>query len=331
MGHNLLNRSVARDIGGPITFHNQTAIVTGAGSGIGRAIAILLAKRGARVLVNNRTREKADAVAREITSSGGEAVADGTAIGTHGAARQIIGKAIETFGRIDILINNAAVTSASIPIADTPDDVVGKEIFAINLRGPYELIREVWPTLVQQGYGRILNVCSGAVLGKAGSSAYAASKGGLVGLTSCTALEGREFGIMVNAIWPRAFTRLTSNKDPDYRAWLENRFPPSRIAPVAAFLVSRDVAVTGMNIHVGGGKVGRPLAFVGCTGYFDPSLTPESVRTILIVSSIRRTPSCSILGLNPVSPTSLTTTTTTHLRGGPTPPIRFATDCPVST
>jgi len=259
----------------PIDFSGQVAIVTGAGGGIGRAVALELARRGARVVVNNRTRERAEAVAAEIRAAGGTALADGTKVGTGEAARAVVGLAERTFGSVEILVNNAAV-SIPAPIAELTDAAVD-DVLQTNVRGTLELLRAAWPGMAERRYGRILNMTSGAIWGRGGMSVYAASKGAVLALALDAGQEGRALGIHVNALFPSAFTRMTRSPSGEARARMERDFQPERVAPVAAYLVSREAAVSGMAFHAGGGLAGR-IAFVGSRGHHHPALTAEAVR-----------------------------------------------------
>src|ERR1700722_18254211 len=170
-----------------ISFDGQVAIVTGAAGGIGRAIAFELARRGARILVNDYggdtfghegNAERAEAVAAELRAMGAEAVADGTAVGTADNARRIAGVALKAFGRIDILANNPGVTLPGLITSVSEQDV--ENHIRINLLGPYMLVRAVWPVMQQQRYGRILNTSSNAALGIGANTPYAMSKAGLI-------------------------------------------------------------------------------------------------------------------------------------------------------
>ena len=258
-----------------ISFRSQVAVVTGAGGGIGRAIAVLLAARGAAVVINNRTPGKADAVVAEIVAAGGTALANGEVVGDPGAGSRLAQAVLETFGGIDILVNNAGV-AAHAPLADTTEDDIDCMV-RVNVRGTIDVTRAMWPYMMARAYGRVLNVGSGASLGVARSAVYAATKAHNIGFTNCLAVEGRAAGIAVNAIFPMAATNLTTGTLA-YKEWMARNFPPELVAVVASYLVSRDCAVNGLTFHVGGGKVGR-LAIVGSRpGLFDPDLTPELIR-----------------------------------------------------
>lgn len=256
-----------------IQFDGQCAIVTGAGAGIGRETALLLAARGARVLVNDPAPGAADGVVAEIAAAGGEAVAETTPVGPGDAARNIVQAALDRLGAVDILINNAGI-SRPAPFGEDSDADI-ERVFAVNLLGPYALMRAVWPGMKARGYGRILNTSSSAALGSGISGAYAPTKSGIIGLTKEAAIGGKAHGIAVNAIMPSAHTALLQNHpDPDFRRWIEVNFPARLVAATSAFLVSRKCAVTGEVFSTGGGLVQR-VAFHETAGIIERDLTPE--------------------------------------------------------
>jgi len=263
-----------------IDFAGQAAIVTGAGSGIGRATALLLAARGAKVLVNDCGRDEqgipvGDAVVREIAAAGGEALSNLAPVGTHQTARAIAAAALAAFGRIDILVNNAGIAHPGAFGAISDDEL--DRVMSINLTGPFALMRAVWPTMRSQGYGRIVNLSSSAAFGSGISGPYAVSKAGLIGLTKDGGIAGKACGILVNAVMPQAYTPLLDNHpDPAFRDWMRDRFPPEQVATVIAFLASRDMRANGEIYAAGGGRVAR-IAFAEAEGHFDPALTPEEV------------------------------------------------------
>jgi NAD(P)-dependent dehydrogenase (short-subunit alcohol dehydrogenase family) len=264
-----------------IGFEGQVAIVTGAGAGIGRETALLLAARGASVLVNDPSqgpdgRALAQTVVDEILSTGGRAIAETSAVGAPDSARTIADLALDRFGRIDVLVNNAGI-SRPAPFGEDSDDDIDL-VLAVNLRGPYALMRAVWPVMQAQGYGRILNTVSTAALGSGISGAYAPSKAGLIGLTKDAAISGNPHGILVNALMPTAHTALLDkHPDPEFRRWIEVNFPARLVAATNVFVVSNEMQSSGEIFASGGGLVQR-IAFHETRGFIDKHLTPESMR-----------------------------------------------------
>lgn len=265
--------------GGPLHYDGRVAIVTGAGSGLGREYARLLASRGARVLVNNRTaetapssaRSTAELVAEQIREAGGTAVADTSPVESAEAGQAIVDHALRAFGRLDILINNAggvADKSFRNMTAETFENVID-----VHLLGAFYLASPAWAAMRDQGYGRILNITSAAgLLGNFGQANYGAAKMGLVGLTKVLAVEGRKHDIHVNALAPMARTKMTESLLDDAL-----RLDPGQVAPVACYLVHENCPATGEIYSAGGGRLAR--YFIGLTaGYYQHDLDIESVR-----------------------------------------------------
>ena len=208
--------------GAPLRFDGRVAVVTGAGRGLGREFALLLARRGAAVVVNDigRSRdderyltrganiaEVAQSVVEEISSAGGSAVASTADVSDPTAGEEIVQTAIAAFGGIDIVINNAGI----LPYA--PLEELTSEQFlttlAVHAGGALHLSRAAWPHFRTRGYGRVANVCSsvGVIYGSDNFAAYGSAKGALMGLTRVTAWEGAPFGILVNGLLPNVATR----------------------------------------------------------------------------------------------------------------------------
>jgi NAD(P)-dependent dehydrogenase (short-subunit alcohol dehydrogenase family) len=265
----------------PLTFDGRVAVITGAGGGLGRSHALELARRGARIVVNDLggavdgtggSASAAQAVVAEIEAAGGEAVANTDSIATPEGGEAVIQSAIDAFGQVDIIINNAGIlrdTSFKNMTADVLDPVLD-----VHLRGAFNVTRPAWTRMREQGYGRIVNTTSGAGLfGNFGQANYGAAKMGLVGLTRVLAIEGAKNNIKVNAIAPVAKTRMTE----DLFGALGDAMMPEAISPVVAYLVSEECDVTGEIYSVAGGQVSR--FFNGRTpGYFKKDLTVEDVR-----------------------------------------------------
>jgi NAD(P)-dependent dehydrogenase (short-subunit alcohol dehydrogenase family) len=262
-------------------FDGKVAIVTGAGGGLGRQHALLLASRGARVVVNDlggsvhgdgSDKGPAETVVAEITDQGGEAVAEGSSVATAEGGETLVNTAIDAFGRIDIVVNNAGILRDKTFHNMTPDLL--DPVIDVHLKGAFHVTRPAWIKMREQGYGRVVNTSSNSgILGNFGQSNYGAAKMGLVGLTRVLAAEGAKYNIKVNAIAPLARTRMTE----DLLGDAASRLDPEAVSPVVVWLSHEDVPVSGEIFSVGGGRVAR--FFIGMTeGYFDPKLTVESVR-----------------------------------------------------
>jgi NAD(P)-dependent dehydrogenase (short-subunit alcohol dehydrogenase family) len=266
-----------------IDFDGQVAIVTGAGRGMGRSVALLLARRGASVLVNDYggdefgnpgTSREAEAVAEEIRAAGGKAAANSTTVSDGASADEIVNAALAAFGRVDVLINNAG--GSTIAPLDELADAALERVMRTNYWGAYMLIRRVWAHMRAQRYGRIINVCSSAVLGIGTIAPYSSAKAAMVGLTHEAAIEGKPHGILVNGTFPAGYSRLAAKSAEDARRWLETYFQPELVAQAYAYFASREMQHTGEIYSVGAGRVSR-IAFVNNDGYFNRELTPELV------------------------------------------------------
>ena len=283
-----------------LRFDDQVAVITGAGGGLGKQYALLLASRGARVVVNDKggsvtggasNTEAADAAAEEIRQLGGEAVADSHSVSSPEGGDAIIGTALRAWGRVDIVINNAGIVRAA-PFEEMTAEQL-EPLLDVHLKGAFYVTRPAWKVMREQGYGRVLNTCSAAgILGASGMSNYGSAKTGLIGLTRVLAAEGANQNIKVNAIAPIAYTRMLAHsiegaeqpEDASARAVLDDlvsqylqKLDPAQVAPVAAFLTHRDCLVSGEIYTVGAGHVSR--FFIGRTkGFYSPALSVEDVR-----------------------------------------------------
>lgn len=282
-----------------LRFDGQVGVITGAGRGLGRAYACLLAARGARVVVNDLGRsvtgagsrqDAAGATANDIIDGGGLAVADTSDIATAAGGQAVIDTALNTWGRVDIVINNAG-TVQDCAFDEMSDDRVSP-LLDVHLKGAFFVTRPAWKVMRENGYGRIVNTCSAAgILGAERMSNYGAAKTGLIGLTRVLAAEGASLGIKVNAIAPIAATRMldhsmnsvTELADEAAAAVAEevmrpflSRLDPALVAPVVAFLAHRQCPVSGEIYTAGAGHVSR--FFIGRTpGYRNPTLSTEDV------------------------------------------------------
>lgn len=272
-----------------LRFDGRTAIVTGAGSnpGLGRAHALLLAARGANVVVNDIGSDpamrnypgeaSAEAVVAEILSAGGRAAASTHSVASVEGAQAIVQTALDAFGGVDILVNNAAISvGAAIDEMSAAD--YDRHI-AVNLMGTLWCCRAAWPHMAAKGYGRIVNTTSSAMTGFARQAAYAASKGGVWALTRTLAAEGAAHGIKANAISPGAFTRLVSSMledDSPLLAAAREHMPPQLSSPVVALLAHEQCPVTGECIDSAGGAVQR--TYIARTkGLVDTGQTAETL------------------------------------------------------
>ena len=265
-----------------IDLDGRVAVVTGAGGGLGREHALLLAKRGAKVVVNdlggNRAgegsdEEMADRVVAEIEEAGGEAVANYASVADVDGAESIIQDALDTFGRIDVVVNNAGILRDVTFAKLTPEalDLVLK----VHLYGTFYVSMAAWNHLKEQGYGRIVNTTSGSGLyGNFGQSNYSAAKLGITGLTRTLAHEGRKYGVNANVIAPVAASRMTEDIMPPA---LLDLLQPENVSGLVTYLASEACQTTGEIFSVGGGYIARVAIMEGQGVAFDHTPTPEEV------------------------------------------------------
>lgn len=269
-----------------IRFDDRVAIVTGAGAGLGRIYALELAKRGAKVVVNDLggardgsgdgSQGPADQVVDEIQALGGQAVASYDSVATGEGGERIVNTALEAFGTVDILINNAGILHDKSFLKMTPQN--WQLVLDVHLNGAYNVSRPAFAVMKAKSYGRILMTTSAAGLyGNFGQSNYAAAKMGLVGLMNTLKLEGERYHIKVNTIAPVAASRLTEDILPS--ELLEN-MKPELVAPMALYLVSEHCPVTGNIYNVGMGCISRAAVLTGSgtiVGNSGKIPTPEEV------------------------------------------------------
>jgi NAD(P)-dependent dehydrogenase (short-subunit alcohol dehydrogenase family) len=269
------------DMSESMDFEGKVVIVTGAGGGLGRAHALLFARHGARVIVNDlggsahgegANASAADRVVAEIRDEGGEAVANHDSV-TDGD--KIVQNALDTYGRVDVVINNAGILrdKSFAKMEDTDWDLV----YRVHVEGAYKVTRAAWHHLRAQNYGRIIFTSStSGIYGNFGQANYGMAKLGLYGLTRTLAIEGRKNNILVNAIAPTGGTRMTEGLIP---ASVFDLLKPELVSPLVVFLGSEQCPDSGGLYEVGGGWMGKVRWERSLGAGFDPNegFSPEDV------------------------------------------------------
>jgi NAD(P)-dependent dehydrogenase (short-subunit alcohol dehydrogenase family) len=261
-------------------FDGKVAIITGAGGGLGREHALMMASRGGLVVVNDlggaidgsgSDKGAAERVVDEIKEAGGEAVADANSVATPEGGASIVQSAIDAFGRVDIVVNNAGILRDKSFHNMTPD--LWGPVIDVHLNGAYHVTSAAWPRMREQGYGRIVCTASGAgIFGNFGQANYGAAKMGLVGFTRVLAVEGASKNIKANVIAPVAKTRMTE----DLLGPLGDKVAPEYVSPIVTYLAHETCEPTGRVFSVAGGRVAEIFIAEG-PGYTDPELSPESI------------------------------------------------------
>jgi NAD(P)-dependent dehydrogenase (short-subunit alcohol dehydrogenase family) len=240
----------------------KVAIVTGAGGGVGRAHALLLAKEGAAVVVNDlggavdgtgEGTQVADAVVQEIKDAGGEAVANYGSVTSADDAQALVDAAVSAFGKVDILINNAGILRDKSFKNMTED--LWDPVIAVHLKGCYQPTKAVYAKLLEQGRGGriIMTSSTSGLLGNFGQTNYGAAKAGIAGFMRCLAIEGKKAGITVNVLAPNAYSRMTADLFPEGS---EERFAPGLVSPAVAWLCSDEAGdITGRQFVISGNRV----------------------------------------------------------------------------
>jgi NAD(P)-dependent dehydrogenase (short-subunit alcohol dehydrogenase family) len=263
-------------------YDGKVAIITGAGGGLGRQHALLMASRGALVVVNDlggavdgsgSDKGAAQKVVDEIVALGGEAVADTNSVSTPEGGEAIVAGAVKAFGRVDIVINNAGILRDKS--FHNMDPSLMNPVFDVHLKGAFHVTQPAFVLMREQGYGRIVSTSSAAgIFGNFGQTNYGAAKMGLVGFTRVLAVEGAKYNIKANAIAPLALTRMTESL---FSGAMAEKLQPGLISPIVAYLAHEECPVSGEVYSVGGGRVAR--VFIAETeGYHNANLTMEDVR-----------------------------------------------------
>jgi NAD(P)-dependent dehydrogenase (short-subunit alcohol dehydrogenase family) len=267
-------------------FEGRVAVVTGAGGGLGRAYACELARRGASLVVNDHDQAAAMAVVTEITTTGGQAVVSGESVAIRAGGAAIVAQAIDTFGRIDVLISNAGILRQAR--FEEMDEEDFDAVIDVHLKGAFHVGQPAFAAMKRQGYGRMLfTASSSGLFGHPWQASYAAAKAGIFGLANVIALEGKAHGVLCNVIMPNARTRMADSID---FAWASevhevgtrlsqllkipagggDRLDPQWVAPLAVHLVSEACEATHSIFSACSGRYARVLIGPGA-GWVAPS------------------------------------------------------------
>ncbi len=251
-----------------IRFDGKVAVITGAGGGLGKAYALLLASRGAKVVVNDlggsfdgsgSDTTPAQQVVDEIKSAGGEAIASYDSVAEYESAQKIIATALDTYGKVDILINNAGILRDKSLVKMELDDY--RMVMSVHLDGTFFCTKAAFPSMKEQNYGRIVSTASAAGLyGNFGQTNYGAAKMGIAGLMNCVAQEGGRYNIKANTIVPTAGTRLTFTVMPED---VISKVKPEFVAPLVGWLCSEGCEESGKMFSAGAGYFARAAVVEG--------------------------------------------------------------------
>jgi len=238
-----------------IEFNGRVAIVTGAGSGMGREHALMLASRGAKIVVNDISLKSAELTVAMISKSDGVAVVDNNNIVTN--APDLVKTAIDSFGRLDIVINNAGNMAFGRFWEMESDD--WWHVFDTHFKGTVEVTRHAMPYLIKSGSGRVINISSSAMLGSPNSSPYSAAKAAIWGFGNSIAAEAEEYGVQVTTLQPSAWTPMTEHAfdNPAVHKVLREKLPAAAVSAFVTWLAHQDTAVYGECFQVSGVSAGR--------------------------------------------------------------------------
>jgi NAD(P)-dependent dehydrogenase (short-subunit alcohol dehydrogenase family) len=283
-----------------VSFENRTVIVTGAGNGLGKAYALDLGSRGAKVVVNDlggavdgsgSGSTPADEVVNEIIANGGEAVANYDSVATKEGGESIVQTAIDNFGTVDAVINNAGILRDKSFAKMEEEDL--NAIIDVHLKGTFFVCQPAFIQMKEQGYGRFVNVSSpSGLFGNFGQLNYGAAKMGIVGLTNVLAIEGAKYNIKANVIAPNAATRMTEEL---FGEDMSKLLTVDNITPLVVYLASEQCDVTHEIFSAGGGRFAR-IGISTDVGYFNASAKAEDI--FANIGEIRDLS-------NPIYPTSL--------------------------
>ena len=283
-----------------VSFENRTVIVTGAGNGLGKAYALELGSRGARVVVNDlggavdgsgSGSTPADEVVNEIIANGGEAVANYDSVATKEGGESIVQTAIDNFGTVDAVVNNAGILRDKSFAKMEEEDL--NAIIDVHLKGTFFVCQPAFIQMKEQGYGRFVNVSSpSGLFGNFGQLNYGAAKMGIVGLTNVLAIEGAKYNIKANVIAPNAATRMTEEL---FGEDMSKLLTVDNITPLVVYLASEQCDVTHEIFSAGGGRFAR-IGISTDVGYFNASAKAEDI--LANIGEIRDLS-------NPIYPTSL--------------------------
>ena len=264
-----------------VNFENRTVIVTGAGNGLGKAYALELGSRGATVVVNDlggsvdgsgSASSPADDVVNEIIKNGGEAIANYDSVATKEGGESIVQSALDNFGTVDAVINNAGILRDK-SFANMSEDELSL-ILDVHLKGTFFVSQPAFKVMKENNYGRIVNVASpSGLFGNFGQSNYGAAKMGIVGLTNVLSIEGAKYNIKVNVIAPTAYTRMTEALLPEDVGKL---FSAELVTPMVVYLASEACEPTHEIFGVAAGRFAR-IGIITHNGYVNTSATAEDI------------------------------------------------------
>ena len=264
-----------------VSFENRVVIVTGAGNGLGKAYALELGKRGAKVVVNDlggavdgsgSGNSPADDVVNEIIENGGEAVANYDSVATKDGGESIVQTAVDSFGTVDAVINNAGILRDKSFANITEEEF--SLIIEVHLKGTYFVTQPAFKIMKENNYGRIVNVASpSGLFGNFGQTNYGAAKMGIVGLTNVLAIEGAKYNIKVNVIAPTAYTRMTEALLPEDVGKL---FSAELVTPMVTYLASETCEPTHEIFGVAAGRFAR-IGIITHEGYVNTEATAEDI------------------------------------------------------